>query len=251
MAKVRASKGLLLTARATPNESEARREKWLSDAAASFVSTSPTNKLYYAVILGALWPPGHGVPGPILTENDIRAAVDAFRLTRGEGPYKDVFRRVRELQGEEGFTSFIKEGTRYQLQSLDLSQKREPRTKLSSSDWKKLKEKYDHRCANCGAQEPDVKLSPDHKIPRRRNGSNDLGNLQPLCEQCNNIKSNTCQGCKLNCNVCSWAFPDEYKPLIIADDNKELVKRSADSLKVAQSDLVNRILRDYFNRTPR
>jgi 5-methylcytosine-specific restriction endonuclease McrA len=249
MAKARASKGLLLTARATPNESEARREKWLGDAAAGFVSPSATNRRYYSVILEALWPAQHGIPGPVLTENDVRAAIDAFRLARGEAPYKDVFRRMRELQGEEGFTSIVKEGNRYQLQSLDVSQKREPRAKLGKSDWKKLKEQYNHKCASCGAQEPDVRLSPDHKIPRSRNGSNDLGNWQPLCEQCNNIKSNACRGCTLNCGVCSWAFPNDYKPLIIADDNKELIKRSADKLKVAQSDLVNRILRDHFNKS--
>jgi 5-methylcytosine-specific restriction endonuclease McrA len=248
MAKARASKGFLVTPRTTPNESEARRDKWLADAAGSFVSPSSANKLYYAVILKAFWPAGHGIPGPVLTQDDIRAAVDAFRLTRGEPPYKDVFRRMRELQGEEGFTSIIKEGTRYQLQSLDMSQKREPRTKLSSKEWNLLKEQYGHKCASCGKQEPDVKLSPDHRIPRSRNGTNEIGNWQPLCEQCNNVKSNTCQGCTLNCGVCSWAFPAEYKQLIIADDNKELVKRAAAKLKLPQSDLVNKILRDHFNR---
>lgn len=251
MAKSRASKGFLITPRTTPNESEARREKWLADAELGFVSPSSANKLYYAVILRALWPPEHGIPGPVLTQNEIRATVDAFRLTRGEKPYKDVFRRMRELQGEEGFTSIAKEGNRYQLQSLDVSQKREPRVKLSKADWKKLKEQYGHKCASCGAQEPDVKLSPDHKIPRSRNGSNELGNWQPLCEQCNNVKSNTCRGCTLNCNVCSWAFPDEYKLLVIADDNKELVKRAADKLKIPQSELVNTILRAHFNKAQR
>lgn len=248
MRKSRASKGLLVNPRTTPNESEARREKWLAEAEAVFVSPSASNKTYYSAILRALWPAGHGIPGPVLTENQIRAAVDEYRTTRGEAPYKDVFRRMRELQGEEGFTAIVKEGNRYQLQSLEVSQKREPRAKLSNTDWKKLKELYGHRCASCGAQEPDVKLSPDHKIPRSRGGSNDLGNWQPLCEQCNINKSNTCQGCRLNCVVCSWAFPADYKQLIIADDNKELIKRAAESRGIAQSDLVNIILRDHFNK---
>ncbi len=251
MAKSRASKGFIVEPRTTPNESEARREKWLVDAEAGFVSPSPTNKLYYAVILKALWPAGHGIPGPDLSEDDIRASIDAYRHAQDKTPYKDVFRRMRELQGEEGFTSIIKEGTRYQLQNLDISQKREPRAKLSKKDWAALKEKYGYRCASCGKQEPDVKLSPDHRIPRSRNGSNELGNWQPLCEQCNNVKSNTCQGCTLNCSVCSWAFPEEYKQLIIADDNKELVKRAADKAKIPQSDLVNEILRAHFNKTQR
>ncbi len=158
---------------------------------------------------------------------------------------------MRELQGEEGFTAIIKEGTRYQLQSLNVSQKREPRAKLSKADWQQLKERYSHRCASCGQQEPDVKLSPDHKVPRSRNGSNDLGNWQPLCEQCNNIKSSVCGGCTLNCYVCSWAFPEEYKQLVIADANKELIRREADNRGVAQSEFVNIILRDYFNKVQR
>ncbi len=246
MPRSRASKGLLLTPREVPNESEARREKWLADAASTFVARHPVNKLYYSVILGALWPAGHGIPGPVLTEDDVRAAVDAYRAANGKTPYKDVFRRLRELQGDEGFTSIRKEGTRYQLQSLDVSQKREPRGKLKKVDWKKLKEQHDYKCASCGRQEPDVKLSPDHKVPRSRNGSNDLGNWQPLCEQCNIKKASSCQGCQLICQVCSWAFPADYKPIVISDENKELAKREADRLKVPQSDLVNIVLRDYF-----
>jgi len=136
-----------------------------------------------------------------------------------------------------------------QLQSLEIGPKREPRAKPSKDDWGTIKEKYGYRCASCGRQEPDVKLSPDHRIPRSRNGSNDLENWQPLCEQCNNMKSHACRGCELNCYVCSWAFPDEYKPIVVADDNKQLAKRAADKLKISQSDLVNTILRDYFNKT--
>lgn len=251
MAKARASKGLLLTPRTTPNESEGRRQRWLMEARSGFVSPSAANKLYYSVILEALWPAAHGIPGPILTEKDVRSAIDIFRSGRGETAYKDVFRRMRELQGEEGFTSIAKEGSRYQLQSLDISQKREPRAKLSTSNWRELKERYGYKCASCGAQDPNVKLSADHKIPRSRNGSNDLGNWQPLCEQCNNIKSSACQGCSLNCNVCSWAYPDEYKQLIISDENKVLVKRASDRHKMPQSDLVNDILRDHFNKNKR
>ena len=62
------------------------------------------------------------------------------------------------------------------------------------------------------------------------------------------MKSNACRGCALNCNVCSWAFPDDYKQLIITDENKELTKRAADKAKIPQSDLVNTILRNYFNK---
>jgi 5-methylcytosine-specific restriction endonuclease McrA len=48
------------------------------------------------------------------------------------------------------------------------------------------------RCAMCGKTplEDGVKLQVDHKIPREWGGSDDLENLQPLCEQCNRGKKN-------------------------------------------------------------
>jgi 5-methylcytosine-specific restriction endonuclease McrA len=46
------------------------------------------------------------------------------------------------------------------------------------------------RCAMCGrtALGDGVKLQVDHKIPKAWGGTDDLGNLQPLCEECNRGK---------------------------------------------------------------
>ena len=245
----RASKGLLLKPTIDPNYSEGWRKKWLDDAVADFVQPSAANKVIYEVILRAFWPEGHGIPGPILSEKDVRAIVDYHRSSHGKPEYKDVFRRMRELQGEEGFTSIVKEGTKYQLQSLETSQKREPRIKLAKKEWTRIQELYDYTCANCGSVVPDVKLSPDHRIPRSRGGNNDIENWQPLCEQCNNIKSSTCQGCRLNCHVCSWAYPETYKSIVLSDDNKVQIQREAEKKKLDQSVLTNRILNAYFNKS--
>lgn len=48
------------------------------------------------------------------------------------------------------------------------------------------------RCAMCGRTPlgDGVKLQVDHKIPKEWGGSDDLENLQPLCEQCNRGKKN-------------------------------------------------------------
>lgn len=48
------------------------------------------------------------------------------------------------------------------------------------------------RCAMCGRTplEDRVRLQVDHKIPREWGGSDDLDNLQPLCEECNRGKKN-------------------------------------------------------------
>jgi len=251
MAKARSSKGLLLPPAATANISAEDRSRWLSAAVASFVTKGQANRNYYEVMLQALWPEGHGIPGPVKSEEDIRAAVNAYRSEHGEKPYKDVFRRLRELQGDEGFTCIIKEGTRYQLQSLTVGPKRTPRAKPSRSLWASILSTSDHRCAHCGQQEPDVKLSPDHRTPRSRGGNNDDSNWQPLCEQCNNLKSSACQGCELNCMTCPWAYPETYKPIVLNDQNREQIRRGA--VKAAQdpSDFANVILQNYFNSKSR
>lgn len=51
--------------------------------------------------------------------------------------------------------------------------------------------KRDRRCQLCGAGPEDAVLHVDHIVPRSRGGSNDLDNLQVLCQACNLGKSNT------------------------------------------------------------
>lgn len=43
------------------------------------------------------------------------------------------------------------------------------------------------RCAQCGRTplEDGVRLEPDHKLPLSWGGTDDIENLQPLCEECN------------------------------------------------------------------
>jgi 5-methylcytosine-specific restriction endonuclease McrA len=48
------------------------------------------------------------------------------------------------------------------------------------------------RCVMCGrtALDDDIRLQIDHKIPKEWGGSDDVDNLQPLCEECNRGKKN-------------------------------------------------------------
>lgn len=228
-----------------------RREDWLQEVCQGFVSPSEANKSYYRVLLEKLWPEGHGIPGPHVKEDELREAIEFFRRSRhsGDNPYKpyvDVFRRLRELQGEEGVTGIGREGKTYQLVSLSLSEKRVPRVKLSDTDWQRILEQYQNRCLVCTRSEPEVRLQQDHKIPRTRGGGNELSNFQPLCNECNNFKSTSCRGCQLECARCCWAFPERFAPLRLSSDNISRLRQFAINTNLDPHDLLNHIIDDFF-----
>ncbi|NJL98906.1 MAG: HNH endonuclease [Synechococcaceae cyanobacterium SM2_3_2] len=227
------------------------REGWLEEVCQNFVCPSDANKSYYRVLLEELWPVGHGIPGPRVKEDELREAINRFRRSQHLGPqpykpYVDVFRRLRELQGEEGITGIGREGKTYQLVSLSLSEKRVPRIKLSDLDWLRILDTYQHRCPVCNRSEPEVRFQQDHKIPRTRGGGNELSNWQPLCDECNNFKSTSCRGCQLECEICSWAFPERFAPLRLSSDNISRLRQVAASTNSDPHDLLNQIVACFF-----
>lgn len=245
-ARHRSSRDFLVPPATRANYSAEDRLRWLDDASRAFVCRWPRNKKYYRIILELLWPEESGIPGPHVAEEDIRKVMDYHRRAEGEKPYLDPFRRMRELQGDEGFTCIVKEGKRYQLQSLELEAKREPRVKLSSDFERDIRARYGNRCAVCQTPEPVVVLHPDHKVPRSRGGNNKADNFQPLCPTCNAAKSAICQGCTLRCHTCPWAFPEDHKPIVLSDANTEQIRRLAASREVSASEALNAILDSHF-----
>lgn len=250
MARTRSSKGILFSPANGPTHSAERRRSWLAAAEAGFASTQPSNRTYYRLILHALWPEGHGIPGPLQTEEQLRAVINQHRLQAGLPPYLDVFRRLRELQGDEGFTSIVKNGRSYQLQALEIGPKREKRGRPKARLWAQLLEASDYSCAKCGRSEPEIKLSPDHRVPRSRGGTNDDENWQPLCVACNTLKSAACPGCDKACYVCFWAYPEQFKEIVINDDNRSRIRALAEARREDQSVIANSILREHFLRRP-
>lgn len=56
---------------------------------------------------------------------------------------------------------------------------------FTEQEWLDLCARYDYRCLCCKEQKP---LTVDHVMPLSKGGSNDIGNIQPLCGSCNSSK---------------------------------------------------------------
>lgn len=54
-------------------------------------------------------------------------------------------------------------------------------------EWQLIVKKFNSRCAMCGEEK---KLTRDHIIPLSKGGSNNIDNIQPLCQSCNSRKHN-------------------------------------------------------------
>ncbi|MBW3589525.1 MAG: HNH endonuclease [Actinobacteria bacterium] len=85
------------------------------------------------------------------------------------------------------------------------------------------------RCAQCGRTplEDGVKLQVDHIVPQEWGGTDDLENLQPLCEECNRGKKNL------------YSSYDQYADKIrLAINEEEAHKRIGELLKAFNGEWV-------------
>ena len=241
------------TPKPTPSAGDPDRQRWLSETCAGFVAPSESYREYYRVLLETLWPDGHGIPGPHVTEDELRAAIDAYREARHTGPgdykpYRDPFRRMRELSGEEGVTGIGRIGRTYQLVNLTLSEKRVPRTGLNDEDWAAVLRRQGARCAVCSRDEGAGSFDQDHKVPRVRGGGDELDNWQALCRECNNFKGTYCRGCEVDCSTCPWAFPEIHALLRISPGNSSAVRSLAKAKDTNPHDLLNELLQEALQK---
>jgi hypothetical protein len=75
-------------------------------------------------------------------------------------------------------------------------------------------------------------LQADHKVPVSRGGTNDRGNWQPICNNCNVGKRRACEGCLIDCQVCSWAYPEIVGINTLISINEQILVRIAEYSKI-------------------
>lgn len=119
------------------------------------------------------------------TMNEIRARVEEVT----GGPLAQTDRRLRELRVHFAVKT-VRSGKnhRYLLCGRSKVRGKQSRGKLSSRV--RAQVLAPQRCAQCGRSPLDhhVALVVDHKLPHDWGGTDDVDNLQPLCEECNSGK---------------------------------------------------------------
>ncbi len=126
---------------------------------------------------------------------------------------------TREIGGEQC----------YRLRSTELvKQKAKPKPKptIAESHKEALLLYAKNSCQLCGTKMivNQKELQPDPKIPFEKGGSNNIENLQILCNECTAAKKRFCGQCTNVCQECPWAFPEEAGQVMLITLPADLVK---------------------------
>jgi len=114
-------------------------------------------------------------------------------------------------------------------------------------EWLDLCLRHDNKCAHCKASVP---LTADHMVPLSKGGTNDIGNIQPLCKPCNSRKGTSMPGIVfyVTCTKCGGNGPflphyhqcEKCLSKVKSDwyqKNKDFLKRRRDIRKALTEDL--------------
>lgn len=72
----------------------------------------------------------------------------------------------------------------------------------TASEFTAMCNRYGNRCLRCGRR--DLPLTVDHVVPLDLGGTNDISNLQPLCQPCNSSKNNKYIDYRPDAGVLRW-----------------------------------------------
>ena len=165
-------------------------------------------------------------------------------------------RRTRELRDSLGCDlesayqeEFGGHAWRFKSDTLTAPQEREYLTKAQKD---RLFAEANNTCATCGTQtEAGVRgLQADHKVPLSRGGTNALENWQPMCNNCNVGKRRACEGCTLDCQTCSWAFPEKHgipSMLNLEESVLRLIDDICESEGINREKAVEKAIKNYKN----
>jgi 5-methylcytosine-specific restriction endonuclease McrA len=86
------------------------------------------------------------------------------------------------------------------------------RGRHSKSDWDSLRNFFKNKCVLCGGINQKW-IEKDHIIPISLGGSDSINNIQPLCQLCNQSKSNKFAKDyrEIRANIIGEILPDKYK----------------------------------------
>jgi 5-methylcytosine-specific restriction endonuclease McrA len=163
-------------------------------------------------------------------------------------------RRARELRDQLGCdiaTQYQAEfgGHAWRINSPNLAIPQD-RDYLSQTQKNKLFSDANNACKICGkVVAPGVRgLQADHKVPVSRGGTNDRANWQPICNNCNVGKRRDCEGCLIDCQVCSWAYPEIIGINTLVSLDEQLLSK-IDEYSKAQNTTISHVVQEaliYF-----
>ena len=104
--------------------------------------------------------------------------------------YKNTPNYIKKVRERSKYTNLTKEQKikKSFRNKQYINRKRGARGSHTLGEWERLKAQYDWTCPSCERREPEIKLTEDHIISIKLGGSNNIENIQPLCQSCNSKK---------------------------------------------------------------
>lgn len=114
------------------------------------------------------------------------AKLDKYREAENKWKKTQKARQIRKLQKKRSPSERIRRRIRSRERALLIA--RTPADiRLKPSEWKRILNKYSNRCLCCGSTAK--KITIDHVVPVSKGGLTTKENVQPLCFDCNLLKT--------------------------------------------------------------